>query len=125
MKKTIITQIQSLRIVVKQLLTIESTHLNVEQSEDVTHILNALDSMEQLTVILDGVNKTDDERMQILHDLTTPINGIIGYLYILEQGYSGEPLTTKQQQLVQTISVKINSLYQFISSQLLSPQTGL
>jgi len=125
MKQAIITQIQALRIIIQQLRTIEPTHLNLEQSEDITHILNALDSMEQFTLILDNINKTDEERMQILHDLTTPINGIIGYLYILEQGYSGEPLTTKQNQIVQSISLKVNSLYQYISNQLLSPQTGL
>jgi K+-sensing histidine kinase KdpD len=120
-KKKVITQIQSVRIIVHQLLDVEQSSLNDEQSEDVNHILSALDLMEQLALVLDTMQKTDGERMQLFHDLTSPINGIIGYLYILEQGYNA-PLTKSQLQLVKSIEAKIHQLYQYISNQLLSPQ---
>ena len=123
MKQNIIIQIQSMRLVVHQLLNIELSQLNNEQSEDIHHILSALDSMEQQTKHLETIYKTDTERMQILHDLTGPINGIIGYLYILQQGYSA-PLTEAQHQLIQSMDTAIHQLYQYISNQLLSPQTG-
>lgn len=122
MKTNVISQIQSVRVIVHQLFDIKLSTLNDEQSEDVKHILSALDSMEQLTPILDSKPKTDLERMQILHDLTSPINGIIGYLYILEQEYNA-PLTESQHQLIKSIEAKIQQLYQYISTQLLSPQT--
>lgn len=122
MKKKVITQIQSVRINVHQLLDIEQSSLNDEQSEDANHILSALDLMAQLTPDLNTIQKTDKERKQILHDLTSPINGIIGYLYILEQGY-GNPLTKDQLQLVKSIETEIHQLYEYISEQLLSPQT--
>ena len=122
MKKNIIAQIQSMRIIVHQLLNLEQSHLNHEQCEDMNHILSALDLMEQQSSNLTTHQKTETERMQVLHDLTGPINGIIGYLYILEQGYSA-PLTDSQQQLINSIDTKVHKLYQYISSQLLSPQT--
>ena len=122
MKKKVITQIQSVRTIVNQLLDVGQSSLNDEQSEDVNYILSALDLIEQLAPILDTMQKTDNERMQLLHDLTGPINGIIGYLYILEQGYNA-PLTKGQLQLVKSIEAKIHQLYQYISHQLLSSQT--
>jgi|GEM_PF-3055891 len=121
MKAKIFAQIQSMRIIVHQLLNMEQSKLNEEQSKDIHHILSALDSIEQRTSILDTICKTDTERMQVLHDLTGPINGVIGYLYILEQEYSA-PLNENQQQLIQSIETKIRQLYQYISNQLLSPQ---
>jgi K+-sensing histidine kinase KdpD len=122
MKSKVISQIQSVRVMVHQLFDTKLSILNDEQSEDVKHILSALDSMEQLTPILDTKPKTDTERMQILHDLTSPINGIVGYLYILEQEYNA-PLTEIQHQLIKSIEDKTQQLYQYISTQLLSPQT--
>ena len=119
MKENVVAQIQSMRTIVQQLLDIEQSSLNTEQSEDVHHILSALDAMEHLTPILETIPKLNLERMQILHDITSPINGIIGYLYILEQGYSA-PLTEKQHQLIKSIETKINLLYQYINNKLTS-----
>mgnify|MGYP006449575621 CR=1 FL=1 len=119
MKEQIITQIQSMRIIVHQLLNIDQSHLDEEQTADIEHILSALDLIETLTYLLNVIPKTDEKRMQVLHDFTSPINGIIGYLYILEQEYSSS-LTQNQHQLIQSLDVKIQKLYGYISKHLLS-----
>lgn len=122
MNQIIGKQVQIVRAHVHQLLESDQSSLDEEQSEDIEHILNALDLIEKRLPLLDTVSETDTDRMQILHDLTSPINGIIGYLFILEQGYTS-PLTQHQHQLIKSIETQIHHIHQLLSEYLISPQT--
>lgn len=120
-KEALIHQISILRDIVYELDGHEDPPLNSDQKSDISSILSAIDVLEQRAGDITYEPMVEDERLQVFHDLTSPINGIIGYLYILSEEFSA-PLSRNQRRLVQTIDTHINRIHEFISSGLLTPR---
>ena len=108
-----------MRSIAQELLNVDLSPLDEEQTEDVKHILRALDLIEQRTPLLDVEFKLKKEQMRAIHEVTGPINGIVGYLFILKQEYTS-PLTDYQRERVQSIQTKILDLHRQLSQHLLS-----
>jgi len=118
MKTLIQSHIQAIREIVSQLQEDGAMPLDEEQTEDLHHILNALDLLEKRLTLLDTLLEPDIDLMMILHDLTSPISGIIGYLFILKQEYTSS-LTKQQYEKIVSIETQTNEMYQLINSKLL------
>lgn len=124
MTASILIQIQSLRAVVYKLRDDTSSPLDDEQNEEIRQILNAIDLLETRVPLLNKPPDNNSDPMKILHDLTSPISGIIGYLYILKQEYTS-PLSSIQLELVTLIENQTQQVYQLINTHILSQQSNI
>ena len=71
-------------------------------------------SFQDMTRQLNELDKLKAEFVSVAsHELKTPINVIIGYLQLLEEGVYGD-LTTQQRQIHQTLVVQANTLQRLV-----------
>src|SRR5207244_1423179 len=71
-------------------------------------------SFEQMSTQLAELDKLKAEFVSVAsHELKTPINVMIGYLQLLEDGLYG-PLTEKQQEILRTLGLQANTLFRLV-----------
>ena len=119
MSTAYLSKVNSIRKSVHQLRDDTSSPFDAEQIEDINNILNAIELLEQRVSAYNKKLIKKADPMLILHDLTSPISGIIGYLYILKQEYTS-PLSRKQHELIAAIEAKAYQLHDLINTRLLT-----
>lgn len=118
MRQFVLQEIDNVNHIINELINTDSP-LNEEQLSDVTNIQNALDVLRKRVNQVAIIPNHEDERMQTLHELTGPINGIVGYLFILDQDYDDNILTDLQRSYVKKVDKHVHQIYEHISQILL------
>lgn len=118
MRQYLLDEIEEVTDIIEKLVHQSDSPLSEDQLTDVNNIQSALELLRMRVSEVGDTSQLDD-RMHTLHELTGPINGIVGYLFILNQDYDDNFLTQEQREYVKCVDKRVHNIYQHISSTLL------